>query len=173
MIVSSFIQIGLAIIFALTGILKLFTPSSMKSTLLAIGLPKPLSSVGAWLVPLLEILTAVFLLTISTVWIGKILAFGLIGGFIYAIFIALHKKERIKCNCFGKLQDEYLGWGTVLRVVMLLVMNSYITIANQPVSFAAVHWEDLVLFILSWVGILGLYTIVQIFIKAISNPQMD
>ncbi|WP_042169651.1 MauE/DoxX family redox-associated membrane protein [Paenibacillus gorillae] len=173
MSVPSFIQMGLAIIFGLTGILKLYSPSSMKSTLIAIGIPKPLSSAGAWLVPLFEVLTAVFLLSRATVWIGEILAFGLIGGFIYAIFIALYKKEQIKCNCFGKLRDEYLGWGTILRVLMLLIMNSYITIANHPASFAAIHGEDLVLYILSWVGILGLYMIAQFIISAISNPQTD
>ncbi|MFF2092178.1 MauE/DoxX family redox-associated membrane protein [Paenibacillus sp. NPDC058174] len=173
MSVPSFIQMGLAIIFGLTGILKLYSPSSMKSTLIAIGIPKPLSSAGAWLVPLAEILTAICLLWSATVWIGEILAFGLIGGFIYAIFIALFKKEQIKCNCFGKLRDEYLGWGTILRVVMLLVMNSYITIANHPASFASIHGEDLVLYILSWAGILGLYMVAQFIVSAISNPQTD
>ncbi|GGG71991.1 MauE/DoxX family redox-associated membrane protein [Paenibacillus radicis (ex Gao et al. 2016)] len=173
MSVPSFIQMGLAMIFGLTGLLKLYSPSSMKNTLIAIGIPKPLSSAGAWLVPLLEILTAGLLLSSATVWIGEILAFCLIGGFIYAIFMALYKKEQIQCNCFGKLRDEYLGWGTILRVVVLLVMNSYITIANHPASLAAIKWEDLVLYLLSWAGILGLYLIVQFIISALSNPQTD
>ncbi|WP_182914420.1 MauE/DoxX family redox-associated membrane protein [Paenibacillus sp. 1011MAR3C5] len=173
MSVPSFIQIGLAIIFGLSGVLKLYSPSSLKSTLMALGIPKPLSSAGAWLVPLFEVLTAVLLLSSATVWIGETLAFGLIGAFIYAILVALLKKERIQCNCFGKLQDDYLGRSTILRIALLIVMNSYITIANQPVSFAAVKLEDLILYILSWTGILGLYFIVPIILNAISQSQTD
>jgi len=173
MSVPSFIQIGLAIIFGLSGLLKLYSPSSMKSTLIALGIPKPLSSAGAWLVPLFELLTAGLLLTSATEWIGKILAFGLIGAFIYAVLVALLKKERIQCNCFGKLREDYLGWSTILRIAMLFIMNSYLTIAHQPASLAALQLEDLVLYILSWAGILGLYLIVPFILNAIQQPKTD
>ncbi|RJX37070.1 hypothetical protein D3P09_24470 [Paenibacillus pinisoli] len=173
MSIPSFIQIGLAIIFGLSGLLKLYSPSSLRSTLVALGIPKPLGSAGAWLVPLLEMLTAVLLVSSATVWLGQTLAFGLIGAFIYAILVALLKKERIQCNCFGKLRDDYLGRSTILRIALLIVMNSYITIANQPVSFTAIKLEELVLYLLSWTGILGLYFIVPFVLNAISQSQTD
>lgn len=173
MSIPSFIQMGLAVIFGLTGLLKLYTPSSMKSTLAAIGIPKPLSAVGAWLVPLLEVATAACFLWSATVRIGEILAFGLIGGFGYAIAVALRKGERIRCNCFGKLREEYLGRGTLLRIVLLTIMNSYLTIADDPASFADVAWEELAMYVVSWAGLIGLYLIVPYVIRAISTPQTD
>ncbi|MCD1257628.1 hypothetical protein B5M42_002090 [Paenibacillus athensensis] len=154
---TSFIQIGFAFIFGLTGVLKLLAPSAMKHTLQAVGIPKPLSAAGAWLVPLLEIAAAALLLWPSTLRAGQLLALALTAGFAYAVIVALGSKQKIRCSCFGQFMEEHLGWGTAVRIAVLLTMNGALTWAGPPAALDSLPAQELILCGLCWIGVVGLY----------------
>lgn len=111
----------LAIIFLMAAIPKLRHPKGFVLAVLEYRvLPLRLSWFYARLVPPLECLLALLLLTGTAVHSAAIIIVMLLLSFIVAVGINLARGRDLDCHCFGKATKRPIGWQLLLQDVALL-----------------------------------------------------
>ncbi|MDB5054274.1 MAG: hypothetical protein JWM44_2324 [Bacilli bacterium] len=158
--ISEFLLLGMVIIFVISGFLKIYSPATMRSTLLTLGVHKNLSRFGARFIPLIELFAAFALLWEGTRLVGEWLVLGLLCCFAIAVFLAMIQKQKVKCNCFGHLIPQDLGWSTVSHIMLILLADVYLLVGNQSSNLMELSAMEITFAILSWIGILGIYMLV-------------
>jgi peroxiredoxin/uncharacterized membrane protein YphA (DoxX/SURF4 family) len=115
-LITILFRLCLALIFGIAGISKLRKglPASTK-TLTDFGLPSALATPGALLLPGIELVTALLLVSTPSGWTGSILALALFVIFNAAIAMNLFLGKTPQCNCFGQLHSKPIGWSTFAR----------------------------------------------------------
>ena len=73
----------------------------------------------AWLIPSLIPIT-------STIYVA------LFATFIAAVFTNIRREHKVACGCFGLVQSSRLGWNTISRNALLLLIASF------PISAAII-----------------------------------
>ncbi|MGP8269848.1 MAG: MauE/DoxX family redox-associated membrane protein [Terracidiphilus sp.] len=108
-------RILLAAVFAVSGVAKLATRARTRDSLVEFGVPVRFAGISAVGLVLAELTVTALLLPITTAWYGGAGALALLIVFCTAIAanLALHRKPR--CNCFGQLHSEPIGWSTLAR----------------------------------------------------------
>lgn len=114
------VQILASTVLLLAGAQKLAAPARFADTLRALDLPG--TRVLRTAVPLLELATAVLLLTGAARPAAALLVAGLGTGFGAAGLIATLRRTRIPCACFGPLDSGTLGWRQVALVPVWLLV---------------------------------------------------
>lgn len=109
----------LAAVFLLAGATKVADPAGTRKALRNFGVPGVLAKPGMILLPLAELLTAVLLIPISTMWYGAWAALILLGVFLLAVGLAMALGRKPDCHCFGQLHSSPVGWATLVRNVVL------------------------------------------------------
>jgi hypothetical protein len=115
------------------GLAKFASPGRFAATLQALGVPAKWSHRFSGLVPLAEVLTALSLL-FAPYWLWTQLAVVALGGaFALAGLVAMLRKQRILCNCFGSsATGSYLGLTQILALPACIggVSILYLSIPN-------------------------------------------
>ncbi|MFZ1702383.1 MAG: MauE/DoxX family redox-associated membrane protein [Pyrinomonadaceae bacterium] len=114
------IRLGLAGVFGVAGMGKLFDPEGSEKALVAFGVPKPLVAPFVHLLPLFEIALGISLLFVSSSWYGAIGSAGLLAIFFIAMLYQMAKGNAPDCHCFGQIHSEPVGISSVLRNIVLL-----------------------------------------------------
>src|SRR5260370_7401688 len=84
--------------------------------------------------PWVELAIAVALLTGFALTVASLAAASLLCVFVLAVVINLRRGRMITCNCYGVAGTAVIGWGTVGRnAVLLLVALATATLAYEPV----------------------------------------
>src|SRR5260370_17383027 len=89
--------------------------------------------------PWVELAIAVALLTGFALTVAGLAAASLLCVFVLAVVINLRRGRIITCNCYGVAGTAVIGWGTVGRnAVLLLVALATVTLAYPPVPVTPV-----------------------------------
>ncbi len=103
-------------IFLASSVPKLRHPKGFLLTVLEYRiLPSSLSMLYARLVPWLELLIALLLLSGTGVRSAATITVLLLLSFMIAVSINLARGRDLDCNCFGKGLRRSVGWGTLLQ----------------------------------------------------------
>jgi hypothetical protein len=168
---TQFLQLGLIVIFAFSGSMKLFSTRSTRDTLNTLGVQSYFSVIGAWVIPIAELIAACALISEYTLLFGELLSLGLIGCFTWAVILAFYKKKSVKCNCFGALMPENLGWSTVSHIALLLAADIYILIDFNSKALMQSSVSDICFAIISWMGILFIYILITTMLKLLNQSN--
>lgn len=121
MVMQVLLSIGLALIFLASAVPKLRHPKGFILAVLEYRvLPPGLSRLYARLLPPLELLLALLLLSGTAVRSAAIVLSLLLLSFMAAISINLARGRNLDCYCFGKTRRRSIGWGLLLEDCALL-----------------------------------------------------
>jgi thiol-disulfide isomerase/thioredoxin len=130
----------LAVVFATAGVAKLLDRRGTREALEGFGVPSFALTSGTILLPVAELATAVALVPPPSAQWGGLAALVLLLGFIAGITNALLRGEAPDCHCFGQLQSEPAGRGTLARNGVLAALAAFVTVEGPGPS------------VITWVG---------------------
>ena len=140
----------LGYVFALAGLHKCRAPAEFATTLANYRiLPEGLNRQAVYLVPVIEIMTAVALLIPATAQLASFSAGGLLCIYIAAIGINLLRGRRnIDCGCGGPAQKQTISEWMIVRNGVLLLLAF---IAGSQAEARALLWFDWLMIIMATV----------------------
>ncbi|HEV3291717.1 MAG TPA: MauE/DoxX family redox-associated membrane protein, partial [Streptosporangiaceae bacterium] len=128
------LRLVLAAVFVVSAFAKAADHDGFSSSLKSFGIPARLRPLAAWLVPALELLTALALLPAASAWLAAASALGLLLLFTLVIVVNLVKGRRPDCHCFGQLSARPVGWGSVARNGLLIGAAAAVVAVRGPVN---------------------------------------
>lgn len=148
MSVNLFLLSIVCVVFCWSSLGKVFSASSFKKTLINLDVPGRYLNIVAVLIPLVELIFAIFLLFEKTRFVGELGILVLLVVFTGVLFRAKLKEQEVECSCFGDFVPGFFGWETLLRVLVLFVIVTYLIITrNKNIDMNA--YENLYYFIAS------------------------
>ncbi|GAA0372899.1 MauE/DoxX family redox-associated membrane protein [Bacillus horti] len=123
-----FSRIFLSILFFFSALLKIVDKQNFINTIKDIGIRKELLSLAFGTLIIFEIIASILL------WINSLVVFGLSLVYLLSIIFLfqtvkiIRSEEEVQCNCFGSLTDEKLGYSTLIRIFIILSVNTYLII---------------------------------------------
>jgi peroxiredoxin/uncharacterized membrane protein YphA (DoxX/SURF4 family) len=120
----------LAAVFLVSGISKLFDLAGSQAAMRSFGVPESLSRVGGVLLPIVELVIAVFLIPQSTALWASWLALLLLAVFIVGVAYNLSRGRTFDCHCFGQLTTSEIGTSTLVRNVVLAILAAFVAISG-------------------------------------------
>ena len=122
-----YVRIFLGAVFLMSGLTKAVAPTQFARDLRGYRLlPAPASNVLAWLLPYLELTTALMLLFGFRIEWAALAAIGMLASFMIAIGTAMVRRLNLTCSCFGLLYREQVGWSTQARDAVLLGLALFV-----------------------------------------------
>lgn len=112
----------LVLLFVYTAVSKLLDLSTFRQQMMNQSLPDSLKESLVWMLPVIELITAVLLIWKKLRTMGFVLSFGLMLVFTgYVALVLFGFYDRVPCSCGGVLQG--LGWEEhlVFNVVFLVL----------------------------------------------------
>lgn len=157
-----FCQSVIALVFALSGIGKAKDVAAFQEAIDDFKLlPQKWSKSVAWLFLIGEFVVVVSMVLVANLLpIGFLLATLLLITFSSALTIALWRKQKIVCNCFGQTEKRISGYDVIRNVIFILcaLLGFFLSwILNSPS-------ENLDFVSVIWVGLIG-----AIFVTFITN----
>jgi methylamine dehydrogenase accessory protein MauD len=116
----------LASVFVVAGAAKLADREGSKRALADFGVPTPLATPLAVLLPLAELAVAAALIPAATAWWGTAGALVLLLLFVAAIAANLARGRKAECHCFGQLHSAPAGWKTLARNGVLAAVAGFV-----------------------------------------------
>ncbi|HYE88877.1 MAG TPA: MauE/DoxX family redox-associated membrane protein [Vicinamibacterales bacterium] len=128
-------RILLAAVFGVAALAKLADRSgSSTGVLIDFGVPRPIATVAAPLLPIAELALAAFLISGSLAWWGAALGAALLAAFTVAMIANLARGRAPACNCFGQLRSTPISWNDVLRNLALLFVALWVVALSPRVD---------------------------------------
>jgi len=116
------LRLMLALIFLFSSLAKLRNPSAFVREVSDYQvLPQPLARLFGRLLPFVELITAVLLLSGFLLIVGTGMAAFLLTSFTVVMTVMTTRGRQPKCNCFGTASTSHVGWQTILRNLLLLI----------------------------------------------------
>lgn len=131
------LSMGLALIFLTSAVPKLRHPKGFILAVLEYRiLPSRLSWWYARLLPPLELLLALLLLSGTAVRLATVVVSLLLLSFMIAVGINVARGRNLDCHCFGKARRRTIGWGLLLQdgallgvaIVLAVITRSWIAL---------------------------------------------
>jgi methylamine dehydrogenase accessory protein MauD len=116
----------LASVFMVAGAAKLVDREGSRRALADFGVPSPLATPLAVLLPLAELGVAAVLIPAATAWWGAVGALVLLVLFVAAIAANLARGRKAECHCFGQLHSAPAGWKTLARNGVLAAVAGFV-----------------------------------------------
>jgi methylamine dehydrogenase accessory protein MauD len=113
------IRLALAAVFGAAALAKLRDREGTRTALSEFGVPQPLITSLALLLPVAELAVAASLVATPAVRVGAVGALALLALFSAAIAINLARGRTPDCHCFGQLHSTPIGGGTLVRNAVL------------------------------------------------------
>ena len=125
-------RLALAALFLAAAVSKLLGGfASSRKTLIDFGVPQRLAAPISIALPCAELIIACLLFPASSARIGEVSAFALLLIFNAAIAANLAVGKTPNCNCFGQLHSAPIGWRTLARNGVLMVLAGGIVWQTQ------------------------------------------
>jgi uncharacterized membrane protein YphA (DoxX/SURF4 family) len=116
------LRLALGLIFFVSAVAKLRDPVSFVDGVLEYRvLPRPLALAYGRLLPVVELSTALLLLSGFIPMVSAGLAVFMLGSFAIAIAINAARGRAPACYCFGESSANHIGWHTLVRDLLLLI----------------------------------------------------
>jgi peroxiredoxin len=149
----------LAGVFLVAGLAKLIDRAGSRQAMVDFGLPSPLAVPLGWLLPITELALVVTLLVASTAWWAAVAAVALLALFLAGIAVNLARGRKPACRCFGQLSAGPIGWSTLVRNGVLIVVAGVVVWQGRT---------DAGLDVPAWLGSLGLGEILSVGAAAVA-----
>lgn len=134
-------RLALALVFGAAGVGKAFDLTRSRRTMIDFGLPAAVAAPLGSGLPFIEILVALALLPLASVWWGAVAALALLLIFATGIGLALARGQAPDCNCFGQLHSKPVSWSLFARNLLLAAFAGLIVVrGKQGVSMSAFNW---------------------------------
>lgn len=117
---------AVALVFSVSAATKLRDRPGTARSFAELGLVAPTEL--AWLVPVLEILTAIVLVVAPVA--GAVIALGLLVAFTAVILGVIRSGAAVRCACFGATSVAPVGWGSVVRNLVLIGLAGSVAVAG-------------------------------------------
>ena len=168
-------RLFLASILFIAGLAKASDPDGARKAFVGFGISDAVAGQMAWLLPLLEIVTALTLIPPQTATIGAISGLILMVVFSIAIATNLIRGKTPDCNCFGQLQSEPISWTLFARNVVLAVLAVLIVVGgnrSSARSFAGIEVQpSQVVGLFGLAFVLGLLLILLMYLRRFLSGQ--
>ena len=126
------IRFGLAFLFVVSGVLKIIEPQAFADSINGYKLlPIPVVNIFAIIIPWVELLAGLSLLTKQYLVSGSILIILLSFIFIVAVSSAMLRGLDINCGCFSITSNEKVGVGIILRDIGLVIAAYWLVKSHQ------------------------------------------
>jgi hypothetical protein len=126
------LRLLIAGVFGAAGLGKLLSPRATRTALKSFSVPASLVVPVSAALPALELSICVLLLSAQFSVVGAGLAVATLTVFTAAVAYNLSAGRAPDCNCFGKLGSGPVGWRTVVRNVLLIVLAAAIPFLPAP-----------------------------------------
>jgi peroxiredoxin len=120
------VRVLLAAVFLVAGLSKVGDLAGSRRALRDFGIPSVLVSPLGVVLPVVELALAVALLPRASAWWGAVGALVLLLAFMVGIGVSVSKGRTPDCHCFGRLHSEPVGWRTVARNAVLVVLAALV-----------------------------------------------
>jgi len=100
---------GVAAVFVLAGIMKLFDPSGMQEALASLGFTRLVQSAVVWVLPPAEILLGFALILSRGGLRPTAAAMGLLVAFSVVLVRLWHLDQDVACGCFGRAAEAWFS----------------------------------------------------------------
>ncbi|MFC1466326.1 MAG: MauE/DoxX family redox-associated membrane protein [Candidatus Brachytrichaceae bacterium NZ_4S206] len=104
----------------------------------------------AVMLPLIEAVVAVMLLSGAGLQIASVIAAALLIGFIGALTVNLRRERLIECGCYGIVGSRTISWGTVIRNLILLLTALLVSFAAIRMGSKALTWQEDLRILTQW-----------------------
>lgn len=158
MTLNVFIQVFLITIFGVSGIGKLLHRSNFVHTLNQLPLSRWMPPVLSVLVPLGELLVCICLIIPTVQAFGYGITLLLSMSFIWAGIQGMSTKKQVDCHCFGQFLEEKLGWNTLVKAMLLIVVSAYSLWRNAAANLFLIDWLEVTCAIFVSIAVILLYT---------------
>jgi peroxiredoxin/uncharacterized membrane protein YphA (DoxX/SURF4 family) len=167
----------LSAVFAIAGISKLADLQASRQAVIDFGVPQRLAKTLGWLLPVIELASAVTLLFIESAWLASLAALSLLGLFTLAISINLAHGRKPDCNCFGQVHSAPISGSLIIRNSLFSALALFIVVQGKTnagsdifnLGGGATVAEKITLFIgLTAMVLLG---VIAIFLKQLLKQQ--
>lgn len=109
-------------------------------------------------IPFLELVSGLLIFIPSLQSVAIISIILLLVTFIVVSLLMTRKEQKIDCNCFGSLINEQLGWPTIIRNSLLIILVLFLVVnKNYLISLEEIIILDLILSVLISIGIILFY----------------
>ncbi|MBD3919943.1 hypothetical protein H8B09_14360 [Paenibacillus sp. PR3] len=170
--VAFLLQTLLLFTFLISGLAKLFGFEQFKLTFEHLSINKRLIRPFAIGVVLLELTASVMLFFAMTQFIAYLLILLLLCCFLWSIYRAYRLQLDVKCNCFGNLNPESFGWNTLLRVVLLLIIDQYLLFSGASIKWMSFKFLDIFYVATSSLGVLLVYILLPYALFGFVNREV-
>ncbi len=138
-------RLALACVMAVAGIAKLGSQGEVRETLAGFGVPQALVKPAGVALAAAELIVAALLVPAATATAAAAAAAALLAVFCVAIGVAIGRGRRPDCNCFGRVHSRPVGWRTIVRNVVLLLVALGVATGGPGESIGrALHGVDAV-----------------------------
>lgn len=136
-----FVRLLLSIIFLVAGFAKLADLPGSRKALHDFGVPEALAKPLGIALPMVEIITAIALISAHWAWYGASGALVLLLVFITGISYNLARGRRPDCHCFGQLHSAPVGPWTLARNAFLALLAALVIwFGRRSISLSAISW---------------------------------
>jgi hypothetical protein len=120
------IRVALGCLFVWSSLPKVFLPHHFLGDVYAYRLAGPvLGMIVAMVLPWCELLTGICLLGGLFLGGALVACMGMALTFLVAVSWALHQGLNISCGCFGASASVPIGFGTLVRIIAILVGSGF------------------------------------------------
>ena len=115
----------LGAVFLLSGILKVSAPQQWRAQSAGLGVARS----AAAAIPFVEVLVGALLVTQVARRVVALVASALLVGFTTLLVLRLVQGRRPPCACFGAWTTKPIGWGNVVRNLVLLGVAAVVAVS--------------------------------------------
>ncbi|MEQ1922996.1 MAG: MauE/DoxX family redox-associated membrane protein, partial [Pyrinomonadaceae bacterium] len=166
------LRLGLAGVFGVAGIAKIFDPDGSRKALTDFGVPASLVRPAAFLLPLFELAVAGMLLFVPSSWFGAIGAATFLLIFTAGMLYQMAKGNAPDCHCFGQIHSEPVGVSSIVRNLVMMVPAVILVIQGRGgQGLNIIRSEQDILFVAVGLAVIVLLLAAVMFLKSVSEQQ--
>lgn len=166
------LRLGLAAVFGVAGIAKIFDPEGSKKAFTDFGVPTSLVGPVAFLLPLLELAVAGTLLFAPSSWFGAIGASALLLIFTVGMLYQMAKGNSPDCHCFGQIHSEPVGVSSIVRNLIILIPAVFLLMQGRMgQGLDIIRSDQDILFASVGIAVIVLLLAAVLFLKSVSEQQ--
>lgn len=131
----------LSAVFLIAGFAKLADLPGSQKALRQFGVPETLARPLGIVLPLVEVVTAIALVSVHWAWYGATGALILLLAFIAGMSYNLARGRRPDCHCFGQLHSAPVGPSTLVRNTLLALVAALVAwLGHGNTNLSATNW---------------------------------
>ena len=174
-----FCKVALTAIFLVAGIAKLVDLSGTRKAIADFGFPENLARPLSLILPVVELIIVVFLLSPDVMWYGALGALILLLIFTILMLAQLARGAAPDCHCFGQLYSQAVGPKSVIKNILMMApaVILLITVHRASLEFLyewlnrSIELTGIAMYFLFGATIIILLAVIIFYLKRIADEQ--